>query len=459
MNGLWNAWRASGPASSISLTVVLIASALGACGSLEEIGTSRSERDAGGSAPSNGGPASPVVDSSTPPSTGDGGSIPSMDARVPAIDAGFLDSGTVVDGSAALPDTGPPTPPPPQRVVFVHVGHGFGHPDIFTPAGSRSDPVLVNALEPLAPFVDRTLVIDGIVAYPHPIDTDRLFYNVCGSFQAYRCPHALLSGMARESGSRQPRTVDHRLAEWFGLGRVREPLSLGAAVSLQRVSSAITSYNESERALVPQTNPARYLDALIGPSAPSPPSSEAAALLTALQTEALEVDTQAERVRFFARATAAKIAFGVTRVATVNLAHPLDELSLPGPHFPNTIQRIHHDRNIDAALTLMRWYLAQVAELVEQLDRIPEGGGSVLDNTLVVFVSDSLRTHNGSDAPAIVVGGGASTLRRREYVSLGSDGNKRMIDVLATIVSALGMNIDGIGPPDEPARILPELLR
>ena len=452
-------------AFSKGVTPLLLASVLFACGSLDEIGGSRANSD--GSVPTNGGPASLVVDSSVPQPPTDAGVVSALDARLPANDASVPDSTVGADATTGLPDTGAPPPPPPQRVVFVHIGHGFGRRSVFTPAGSRSDPQLVNALEPLSPFVDRTLVIDGINANPFPLNPDSDPNRPCRSSVPHSCPQSLLSGMYRDRSATQPRTVDHRVAEWLGAG-VREPFSIVATTSQRDPGNpARTTYDDSEQAIPPVTEPADYLSVITDTPIPSP-SIEAAALLSSLESELADVDKAEARASFFARAIAAKIAFGATHVVTWNLAHTqlFLEVAVDAGGYPDTVSAIDHLSNSvgnpGAILALKRWCIAQLAELVTRLDEMPEGSGTVLDSTLVVFYTDSIGIHGPQNAPVIVVGGGAPSLRFGEYISLTdgfSFGDDRMIDVMATIVSALGMDIDGIGPPGAPARILPELLR
>ena len=444
----------------LQLPIAVCVSFLFACGSLEQMPVDRGSGD-GGMVGGSGPPGAASIDSSTA-LAGDGGS---GDGQVSASDANTSDSGPAGDAGVIASDSGASSFEPMQRVVFVHMGHGFGRQGLFTPEGTRDDPALVNALEPLAPFVDRALVVDGINANPYPLDRSLDSLRPCPTSVSHGCPFTLLSGLYRGTSTSSPRTIDHRLAEWLGDG-VRESLSAVAATSQDQFAASLpnwlTTYDASESPVAPVNDPAAYISSLTTPPIPAP-SPEAAALLSDLKADLPRLDSAEARVRFFARAVAAKVAFGATRVVTWTVAH--QNLVLRGVvdvARRDTVSAVDHLGTLDQRLTLKRWCVAQVAELVAQLDAIPEGSGTILDHTLVVLYSDAVNEHVASNAPAVVIGGGAPSLRLGEYITLNQGvtyGSDRMIDVMATIVSALGMDIDGIGPPDAPARILPELLR
>ena len=56
------------------------------------------------------------------------------------------------------------------------------------------------------------------------------------------------------------------------------------------------------------------------------------------------------------------------------------------------------------------WYAERFAELLDLLDAIPEGGGTMLDHTLVVWTNElSTGSHDHHDLP-IVVAGATETL-------------------------------------------------
>jgi hypothetical protein len=90
------------------------------------------------------------------------------------------------------------------------------------------------------------------------------------------------------------------------------------------------------------------------------------------------------------------------------------------------------------------WWAQQCAYLLEQLDARPEGDGTMLDHSLVLFcseVSDG-NTHSHDDMPFVLAGGGGGTIRTGQ---LWQSNYHRHGDLLAGIAHAMGENVSGWG--------------
>jgi hypothetical protein len=63
-------------------------------------------------------------------------------------------------------------------------------------------------------------------------------------------------------------------------------------------------------------------------------------------------------------------------------------------------------------------HFAHIAKMATKLDSIPEGNGSMLDNTLIVYVSCSGGAHHDGqlDWPFVLVGGMARKLKMGQYI-------------------------------------------
>ena len=82
------------------------------------------------------------------------------------------------------------------------------------------------------------------------------------------------------------------------------------------------------------------------------------------------------------------------------------------------------------------WYSAQVAYLLEQLDAIPdpEGGGTLLDSTLVVHVKELGRRH-GTDPMTYVMAGGPNLITGDRFFSF----DRPHADLLLTLCHKMGV--------------------
>lgn len=87
---------------------------------------------------------------------------------------------------------------------------------------------------------------------------------------------------------------------------------------------------------------------------------------------------------------------------------------------------VHHsmthaqgDLNVRQDLSkLDRYHVDQFAQLVQKLDEVKEGDGSLLDNTMFVFGSglSSGRTHVYSDLPIVIAGSGQGSVRSNRHL-------------------------------------------
>ncbi|MBL8923799.1 MAG: DUF1552 domain-containing protein [Myxococcaceae bacterium] len=72
---------------------------------------------------------------------------------------------------------------------------------------------------------------------------------------------------------------------------------------------------------------------------------------------------------------------------------------------------------------IRRWYMEQLAYLLGKLAAVPEGNGSLLDNTVVVWCSEIARgnTHSHRDAPFLLCGSAGGSWQTNRYLSYPGD--------------------------------------
>jgi hypothetical protein len=97
--------------------------------------------------------------------------------------------------------------------------------------------------------------------------------------------------------------------------------------------------------------------------------------------------------------------------------------------------------------TITRWFVRQVSNVAQKLNAIPEGNGTVLDNTLIVMVND-MRTHDHHcfDLPAFLLGG-TGFIKQNGHIALTEFPNDRQIrDLYFTIMNGyFGLNVPSFG--------------
>ena len=95
-----------------------------------------------------------------------------------------------------------------------------------------------------------------------------------------------------------------------------------------------------------------------------------------------------------------------------------------------------------------------LAGMAGKLRAVPEGDGNMLDNTMIVFLSDSADRHHGScfEWPYVILGGGGGKLklpgRYLRYPKYGEQGCRTIGDWWTTLLNAYGNPVDYFGNED-----------
>jgi hypothetical protein len=100
--------------------------------------------------------------------------------------------------------------------------------------------------------------------------------------------------------------------------------------------------------------------------------------------------------------------------------------------------------------SITRWHIGVVADLLKKMDAVQDPfGGTLLDNSLVMFVSDMHHgDHASFDLPLALFGGGGGTFRQNQLVSLpeGIEDIRQLRDLYFTVANHyFGLGLDSFG--------------
>jgi hypothetical protein len=143
----------------------------------------------------------------------------------------------------------------------------------------------------------------------------------------------------------------------------------------------------------------------------------------------------------------AAFACGLTRVSTLaigdgedyNIYFPWLGLTGKGIEFPT---RHKHDiahrpgvNDIDH-IHMERWFMSMFARLLDKLAAVPEGGGNLLDNTVVLWLNslNSGYSHTVLKLPTIVAAGANMGIGTGRLLELGSQPHNKLLAGLANTV-------------------------
>src|SRR2546425_5457651 len=118
-----------------------------------------------------------------------------------------------------------------------------------------------------------------------------------------------------------------------------------------------------------------------------------------------------------------------TRVATLLLARDLSSLYYPFLDARDGHHSASHDDLSDGYERISRFHLSQLAYLAGRLDAMPEGDGTVLDNSCLMWLSNMWAgwKHDNMKVPVVTAGGPRGALEtgpRRDYLYAGGANRK-----------------------------------
>lgn len=153
---------------------------------------------------------------------------------------------------------------------------------------------------------------------------------------------------------------------------------------------------------------------------------------------------------------------GMTNVATFTV----DELGTRYTGLPEVegeninLHDIGHNKSIGGFEALeirekvRRQHMTLIDRIVTRLKGVPEGDGSMFDNTMLFYFADNGETHHskGTEWPFLILAGDNTRLDiSRRYIRLpayGKDGHKTLGNLYTTLLNAYGNPIDHYGSQD-----------
>ena len=141
-----------------------------------------------------------------------------------------------------------------------------------------------------------------------------------------------------------------------------------------------------------------------------------------------------------------------TRVATLLLCRDLSGLFYPFLDVRKAHHSASHDDLSDDYERISRYYVSQLAYLASRLDAMPEGEGTVLDNTCLLYLSNmwSGYKHDNTRLPLLTLGGLGGTLatgRVLDYQERG-DENRKLCSLYLSLMDRLGVRLPRFGDAD-----------
>jgi hypothetical protein len=139
----------------------------------------------------------------------------------------------------------------------------------------------------------------------------------------------------------------------------------------------------------------------------------------------------------------------VTRVITFQLARETSnrtypEVGVPDPHHPLT----HHGndpKKVERVARINRFHVSLFAEFLAKLRATPEGGGTLLDHSLLLYGSGmgNPNRHDHDNLPILVAGGAAGRMKGGRHIRFAKP--TPLANLHLTLLNKVGVRLDSFG--------------
>lgn len=390
---------------------------------------------------------------------------------------------------------------PPKRFAVLFMGNGVNEEQWFA-RGKGETMELSKSLEPLAPLKKKINVIDGL--YIKPLTGQGIHPAQTGS---------LLSGATIQRGPvlRSGKTIDQVIAGHIGQDTAQpsmvlaceQPLTGYHETNFSMAYSSHISWQSADSPVPTEVYPSLAFDNLFenhgllrnasildrvrerAQALSLTVSATDKAKIDEYLTSVREVEKRVERMRIdkhkadedakgknrpawtmerpanglpedlreHARLMCDIVALGFqsdrTRVATMILANDLSAQIYPFLQVREGHHYASHYNLSDGYERITRFHLSQLAYLAAKLDAMPEGNGTVLDNSCLLFLSNlwSGRKHDNTRLPLVMAGGLGGTIetgRTLDYLTAGED-SRKLCSLYLSIMDRFGIKLERFG--------------
>ncbi len=156
-----------------------------------------------------------------------------------------------------------------------------------------------------------------------------------------------------------------------------------------------------------------------------------------------------ERLRLMFDIIALAFQAGLTRVVTFMMAAEVSNMTYNHVDVPDAFHALSHHQNnaakLERLLRVQTYHSRVFADFVRKLAEMPDGEGSMLDHTILVYgsnMSDS-NAHDHYPLPSAIVGGGCGAIRGHQHI-MAAD-RTPVSNLMLTVLQRVGVEADSLG--------------
>ena len=138
-----------------------------------------------------------------------------------------------------------------------------------------------------------------------------------------------------------------------------------------------------------------------------------------------------------------------TRICTLKLNNDWSQLRFP--HLGvNSIHHLTSHRDDDNWLKVNRFFFEQLAYVARRMNEIQEGDRTLLDNTLLLYLSSMKNGHHHvDDLPVVLLGGDGGQIKGGRILKYGAQPDRQMCRLYLSLMDRMGVHLDRFGDASE----------
>jgi hypothetical protein len=139
----------------------------------------------------------------------------------------------------------------------------------------------------------------------------------------------------------------------------------------------------------------------------------------------------------------------LTRVQTMMMAAEVSNMTYNHIGISDAFHPVSHHQNDpakkDKLVRIQRWHTEQFAKFVKKLAEMPDGEGSVLDHSLIVYGSNMSNSdaHNQFPLPTSLIGGACGAMKSGRHLRVPD--HTPLSNLLLTVLHKAGVEADAVG--------------
>lgn len=143
-----------------------------------------------------------------------------------------------------------------------------------------------------------------------------------------------------------------------------------------------------------------------------------------------------------------------TRVATLMLTNNLSGQVYPFLGLKVDHHNYSHNWQKSEFASITRFWVQQYAYLLDRLDAMPEGDGTVLDHSCIMLGNEQWTAHNAPRIPLLMAGSLGGKIQTGRTLDFENAKERRMSSLLLNVMDHMGLHLDEFGNSQE---YLPEI--